>query len=193
MNLGHRALARDWAGVHGLLAPWLERSMDVDAVRRFFEDEYRLMLKHNGIEEMHYPEYPDPELDGSDHTNATSLRRPMSFKPGYIRRLRRKSPIAIFVIWLVMRLQCSDEQMEQLDFDHFAEVWMAVVETSDGLRVGYWSQAAYRSRVTSRCRVSSRPLRTPRPGDRSARACAPRSSACGCAPDLAARPERRNR
>jgi hypothetical protein len=98
MNLEHRALARDWAGVHGLLAPWLERSMDVDAVRRFFEDEYRLMLKHNGIEEMHYPEYPDPELDGSDHTNATSLRRPMSFKPVYIRRLRRKSPIAIFVI-----------------------------------------------------------------------------------------------
>jgi len=29
-----------------------------------------------------------------------------------------------------------------LDFDHFAEVWMAVVETGDGLRVGYWSQGA---------------------------------------------------
>ena len=29
------------------------------------------------------------------------------------------------------------------DSDFFAEVWMAVVETDEGLRVGYWSQGAY--------------------------------------------------
>jgi hypothetical protein len=43
----------------------------------------------------------------------------------------------------MIRLQCSDEQMTQMDIDQFAEVWMAVVETGDGLRVGYWSQGAY--------------------------------------------------
>jgi hypothetical protein len=70
---------------HGLLAPWLQRSIDVGAVRRFFEDEYRLVLKDYGIDEMHYPEYPAPELGGNDRTNATALRAPMSFKPGYSR------------------------------------------------------------------------------------------------------------
>jgi hypothetical protein len=33
--------------------------------------------------------------------------------------------------------------MEQLGFDYFAEVWMAVVETTEGFGVGYWSQGAY--------------------------------------------------
>jgi hypothetical protein len=143
MDLGHKALERDWAGVHGLLAPWLRRSIDVDAVRRFFEDEYRVILKDNGIEEMHYPEYPDPELGGNDHTNATALRAPMSFKPGYIRPVAPQVTDTNFRYWLMLRLQCSDEQRQRLDFDHFAEVWMAVVETGDGLRVGYWSQGAY--------------------------------------------------
>jgi len=143
MDLGHKALGRDWTGVHGLLAPWLRRSIDVDGVRRFFEDEYRVILKYNGIEEMHYPEYPDPELGGNDHTNATALRAPMSFKPGYIRPVAPEVTDTNFRYWLMMRLQCSDEQMQRLDFDHLAEVWMAVVETGDGLRVGYWSQGAY--------------------------------------------------
>ena len=143
LDLGHKALARDWAGVHGLLAPWLQHSMDVEAVRRFFEDEYRLILKDNGVEEMHYPEYPDPEIDGNEHTNATALREPMSFKPGYIRPVAPEVTDMNFRYWLMMRLQCSDQQMAELDFDHFAEVWMAVVEAGDGLRVGYWSQGAY--------------------------------------------------
>src|SRR5262249_41167905 len=42
-----------------------------------------------------------------------------------------------------LQLQCSDEQMESLAFDFFCEVWMAVVDTAEGLRVGYWSQGAY--------------------------------------------------
>jgi hypothetical protein len=33
--------------------------------------------------------------------------------------------------------------MEKLGFDFFCEVWMAVVEIPEGLRVGYWSQGAY--------------------------------------------------
>jgi hypothetical protein len=36
--------------------------------------------------------------------------------------------------WARVQLQCSDEQMEHLGFDYFAEVWMAVVETAEGLR-----------------------------------------------------------
>jgi hypothetical protein len=142
-DLGHKALARDWAGVHGLLAPWLQRSTDVDGVRRFFEDQYRLTLQDSGIEAMHYPENPDPEVDGNDFTNATSLREPMSFKPGYVRPIAPEVTDENFRYWMVMRLQCSDEQMRQLDFDQFAEVWMAVVETGEGLRVGYWNHDPY--------------------------------------------------
>lgn len=42
--------------------------------------------------------------------------------------------------WATVR---SEEQVEELDFDIFCEVWAAVVETTEGLRVGYWSQGAY--------------------------------------------------
>ena len=39
-GLGERVVARDWAGVHALLAPWLQSSLSVD-VRAFYEDAYR--------------------------------------------------------------------------------------------------------------------------------------------------------
>ena len=45
--------------------------------------------------------------------------------------------------WMKLELPCSDEQVDSLDFDVFCEVWMALVATRDGLRVGYWSQGAY--------------------------------------------------
>jgi hypothetical protein len=32
---------------------------------------------------------------------------------------------------------------EWLGFDSFCEAWVAVVDTAEGLRVGYWSQGAY--------------------------------------------------
>ena len=71
MDLGHRVLARDWAGAQALLAPWLRATLGSDDVRRFFEDEYRATLEDNGIGQMRYPEYPDPELGGNQFTNAT--------------------------------------------------------------------------------------------------------------------------
>ena len=45
--------------------------------------------------------------------------------------------------WLKLQLHYSDEQMAQLDFDTFAEVWIVVVTTEEGLRVGYWTHDAY--------------------------------------------------
>ena len=45
--------------------------------------------------------------------------------------------------WMKLQLQGSDEQMAKLGFDSFCEVWISVVETAEGLRVGYWSQGAY--------------------------------------------------
>ena len=45
--------------------------------------------------------------------------------------------------WMKLQLQCSDEQMAKLHFDTFCEVWVAVVQTDEGLRVGYWSQGGY--------------------------------------------------
>lgn len=142
-SLGHKALARDWQGVHALLAPWLRGSIDAEAVRRFFEDEYRATLSANGIENLVYPEYPEPQLGGNQFTNATRLREPMSFKPGYLRPLAAEVTDDNFRYWLSMQLQCSDQQMEDFNFDFFAEVWIAVVQTNEGLRVGYWSQGAY--------------------------------------------------
>jgi hypothetical protein len=45
--------------------------------------------------------------------------------------------------WLSLRLTCSDDQMEELGIDYFCEAWVAVVDTEEGLRVGYWSQGPY--------------------------------------------------
>ena len=45
--------------------------------------------------------------------------------------------------WMRLVLECSDEQADEAGFDEFAEVWMAVVETGEGLRVEYWGEGAY--------------------------------------------------
>jgi hypothetical protein len=141
--LGGRLLARDWAGAHALLAPWLRATLSPDDVRRFFEDEYRKTLAESGIDAMHYPEHPEPELGGNQFTNATSLREPMSWKPGYVRPVAAEVTDANMRYWMSMQLPCSDQQMADLDFDFFAEVWIAVVQTEEGLRAGYWSHGAY--------------------------------------------------
>ena len=143
MQLGHRVLARDWAGTHALLAPWLRAAASVDDVRRFFEDEYRMTLEAWGLDGVHWPEYPDPDVGGNDFVNATGLREPMSFKPGHLRPVPAEVTDDNMRFWMSMQLQCSDEQMARLGFDFFAEVWVAVVQTGEGLRVGYWSQGAY--------------------------------------------------
>jgi len=142
-ELGRKVLARDWSGVHGLLAPWLRNTQTADDVRCFFEDEYRVTLEANGVPGLHYPEHPEPLLDGNGFTRATQLREPISWMNGKVR------PVAVDVTddsvryWMSLRLACSDAQVESLDFDVFCEVWVAVVTTPEGLRVGYWSQGAY--------------------------------------------------
>jgi hypothetical protein len=52
-ELGRKALARDWAGVHAMLAPWMRARWPADRVQRFFEDEYRAALEANGAEGVH--------------------------------------------------------------------------------------------------------------------------------------------
>jgi hypothetical protein len=143
IDLGHKAIGRDWAGLHSMLAPWLQANLTPDDVRVFFEDAYREMLKANGIAGMYYPEYADPDVDGNDFTNATELRKPISFLGGKIRPVPAELTDENFRYWLKVQLQCSDAQMAELGFDYLSEVWMAVVEIPEGLRVGYWSQGAY--------------------------------------------------
>ena len=141
--LGTKALAKDWAGIHALLAPWLRKSTIPDQVRAFFEDEYRSLLQESGIEGMHYPEYPEPQVDGNNFMTATQLREPISFAGNKVRDVAPEVTDANVRYWLSIQLQCSDEQMEKLGFDRFCEVWVSVVEIGEGLRVGYWSQGAY--------------------------------------------------
>lgn len=143
IELGKAALARNWLAVHGLLAPWLRRTLSVDDVRRFFEDEYHRTLADSGITELQYPEYPEPDVGGNTFVNATSLREPIAFAGGKLRDVAPELTDENMQYWLRLQLQCSDAQMEALGFDHFCEVWVAVAETPEGLRVGYWSQGAY--------------------------------------------------
>ena len=142
-ELGRKALAQEWAGVHAMLAPWLRKTWSVEKVQGFFEDEYRATLEANGAEGSHHPEYPEPQLDGNGFTKATQLREPISFAGGKVRDVPVEVTDDDVKYWMKLQLQCSDEQMAELAFDSFCEVWMAVVETAEGLRVGYWSQGAY--------------------------------------------------
>lgn len=141
--LGRKALAKDWAGVRELLASWLRATTSVDQVRAFFENEYRATLEANGVRELHYPEYPEPSVDGNNFMSAAKLREPIEFDNGKVRAVAAEVTDQNMRYWMKLQLQCSDEQMEKLNFDTFCEVWIAVVATSEGLRVGYWSQGAY--------------------------------------------------
>ncbi len=140
--LGRKAIARDWDGVQAMLAPWMRATWTADAVRAFFEDEYRATLQDNGIEALHYPEYPAPSVDGNGFTKATQLREPISYAGGKVRDVAPEVTDANMRYWMKLQLDCSDAQMETLGFDHFCQVWAAVVDTPEGLRVGYWSQGA---------------------------------------------------
>jgi hypothetical protein len=142
-ELGRKALAQDWAGVQAMLAPWLRKSWSVEKVQGFFEDEYRATLEANGAEGLHHPEHPEPQVDGNAFTKATQLREPISFAGGKVRDVPGEVNDDNVRYWMSLQLQCSDEQMDKLGFDCFCEVWMAVVETAEGLRVGYWSDGAY--------------------------------------------------
>jgi len=142
-ELGNRALARDWTGVHTMLAAWLRAERSVEQVRSFFEDEYRKTLEANEVQGMHHPEYPEAQLGGNGFTKATQLREPIAFAAGAVRPVPAEVTDENVRYWLKMQLQSSDAQVEQLGFDCFCEVWVAVVETAEGLRVGYWSQGAY--------------------------------------------------
>jgi hypothetical protein len=143
-ELGKKALAKDWQGVHSMLAPWMRSAVSVDDVRAFFEDEYRQMMDEWEVKgELRYPEYPDPELGGNRFTKATQLREPISWEGGRVRFVPPEVTDENVKYWMMMQLLCSDSQMEELGFDYFCEVWMAVVDTPEGLRVGYWSQGAY--------------------------------------------------
>jgi hypothetical protein len=143
MNLGRRLLARDWSGARSLLAPWLRAKLAEEDVRRFLEDEYRATLSANGTDGLHYPEHPEPGIDGNTHTSASDLREPISWEGNRVRDVAPEVTDANMCYWMSLQLQCSDAQMESLGFDYFAEVWLAVVRTDEGLRVGYWSQGAY--------------------------------------------------
>ena len=143
LNLGRAALGRSWATVHGMLAVWLRTTLSIDDVRRFFEYEYQATLRANQINELKYPEHPAPTVDGNAFTKATQLREPLSFAGGKVRPVAPEVTDANMRYWMSIQLHCSDEQTENLDFDTFCEIWVAVVETPEGLRVGYWSQGAY--------------------------------------------------
>jgi hypothetical protein len=134
---GKAALDRDWATAHSLLAPWLRTSLSVEDLREFFENGYRAILRESGIEEMFYPEYPEPEIGGNGHTKTGDLREPKPWTAHWP-PIPDELTDANMRYWANIVLQCSDEQMETLDFDYFIQVWAAIAETDEGLRVGYF-------------------------------------------------------
>lgn len=135
-TLAKKVLGRDWEGVRSLLAPWL--GLSTDEVREFFESAYREKLKANDVQGSHYPEEV-PYVSGSS-SDLAFLREKKDW-------MQSSRPIAAEVTpenfrqWMNFQLQCSEEQIEELGFGCFTELWLLVCETPDGLRVGYWSHS----------------------------------------------------
>ena len=142
-TLGRNVLAGAWTDVRALLAPWLRVSWRADQVRAFFADEYRSALAANGVQALHHPGHPEPSLGGNVHMNATKLREPIAALGGKVRPVPPELTDEAMRYWLKLQLHCSDEQMAKFDFYTFCEVWIAVVSTDEGLRVGYWSHGPY--------------------------------------------------
>ncbi|MDX2218440.1 MAG: hypothetical protein SF172_05400 [Burkholderiales bacterium] len=127
--LGNCALARNWTGVHGHLAPWMAEALTVDDVRRFFESQYRGIARD--APGLVYPDSTKVELGGNGFTDVSELRESHPVHESVSDENLR--------YWLRMLLPTSDAQRETLALDFLAEVWIAVVSTPAGLRVGYWS------------------------------------------------------
>ena len=138
-RLAAAAIERKWSAVHAMLAPWLQASMSVDGVRKFFEDDYQRLLEQNGIKEHHYPKVP--YVSGNE-TSLEFLRK----KPSWLPR-PRPIPHEItpenFRWWMQIQLQCDEEQANRLDCDYLTDIWLIVVEFGSELRVGYWSHDPY--------------------------------------------------
>jgi hypothetical protein len=134
-GLGQRMIARDWAGVHALLAPWLQATLSPDDVRAFFQDQYRDVLEDNGVEGTHHPE--KIHIGGNAEMTAKELHSPVSSWSEHVRPVPLEVTDENLRYWMRLVLECSDEQADELEFDDLADVWLAVVETGEGLRVGF--------------------------------------------------------
>lgn len=138
-RLADVALAQDWAGVHSLLAPWLQSRFGVEDVREFFERDYLRLLSFVEITELQYPTVP--YVSGND-SSLEDLREKTSWLP-------RPRPIPLevtagnFKQWFKLQLQCSPEQADEIDVDYLTEIWLIVVEHASELRVGYWVHDPY--------------------------------------------------
>ncbi len=137
--LASSAIARDWSGVHGMLAPWLQERLGVESVKAFFEDDYRQMLQNNDVEGEHFPGVA--QIDGNS-SGLDYLRKTPSFKSSP-RPIPSDVTEGNFRQWMNIQLQCTEEQAEQLNFDFFTDIWLIVVEIEGSLRVGYGSHDAY--------------------------------------------------
>ena len=135
-KLGKCVLARKWDGVREMLAPWLQQKFSAAQVQAFFEDEYKSTLAFSKIDQLHYPEDPEPAIDGNTHTNATSLR---DTKGGAVRDRELAPEVTDDIVryWMSLTLNCSEEQQSELDLDNLGEFWVLVVEWKGQLCVGY--------------------------------------------------------
>lgn len=136
-TVAQKALERDWEGVRSLLAPWM--GLSSEEVREFFESDYRQTLEANEVEGTHYPEVPYLSGNSSD---LAFLREKKDWMPAP-RPIAPEVTPENFRQWMNIQLQCSEEQMDELGFDYFSELWLIVCETPDGLRVAYWSHSGY--------------------------------------------------
>lgn len=138
ITLGERLLARDWAGASAMFAPWLRAEWSPERLGAFVEEQVQLTLDANEMDDAHWPEHPEPIIDGNAYVNATKLREPKPWGDDGAPPVPDELTDDMVRYWMSVQLVCSDEQMETLPFDSFMEARALIVQLPEGLRVGYW-------------------------------------------------------
>ena len=122
----------NFTAAHALFAPWLQREIPPATLRGAIEAKLRELNEEWDVGELIYP------ADFSVSGNSSTLHA-LKEERGW----RTPRPIAgevtdeNFRQWMFIQL-LPDEDDERIEFDAWFDFWFILVETEDGLRIGYF-------------------------------------------------------
>ena len=124
-------IAKDYASAHALLAPWLREKLTPEKLREEIEHHVREMCQEwNVAGEIHPAEC---DLDGNSSIDVQGLREPDW--DNSVPDVPAEITDANYRYWMCQQFKPAEGSVE---FDAFFDLWVALVEHEDALRVGYY-------------------------------------------------------
>jgi hypothetical protein len=130
-HFADRIVARDFAGAHGALAPWLRAEVSPDDLAATIDAEVQLTREACGESDECKPE--TYEIDWNSISLA-SLKEHRSVAP--LPSVSDEITDDNFRNWVCVQLMPSEEGVWELDA--FVDMWLMVVALDTGYAVGYY-------------------------------------------------------